>query len=72
MAVRRVLCGNDCVVRERLSLDGCVGYTKLKDALRVHFKYNDFRPGQLEALLPVVYGRAVADAGFLEGGLCCF
>lgn len=59
MAVRRVLCGNDCVVSERLSLDDCVGYKKLRDALEVHFKYNDFRPGQLEALLPAVHGRDV-------------
>ena len=54
-----MLCDNDCRVGEGVSLDGCVGYRKLKDALQVYFKYDDFRPGQLEALLPVVHGRDV-------------
>ena len=74
MADRRMLCGNNCVVHEMLPLDGCVGYTKLKDALRVHFKNDDFRPGQLEALLPVVYGRDVFVRMLTRGGksLCMF
>ena len=74
MAVRRVLCGNDCTVEEGVTLDGCVGYKRLKDALQVHFKYHDFRPGQLEALLPVVHGRDVFVRLPTGGGksLCIF
>lgn len=73
MAINRVLCGNDCV-KDGVSLDECVGYTKLRDALQAHFKYDDFRPGQLEAVLPVVHGRDVFVCLPTGGGksLCIF
>ena len=54
-----VLCGNNCMVNNNVLLDDCVGYKRLRDALQVHFKYDNFRPGQLEALLPVVHGKDV-------------
>ena len=41
------------------TVDACVGHRKLKEALQDHFKYTTFRPGQLEALLPIVHGRDV-------------
>ena len=58
----------------KVSLDGCVGYRRLKDALQVHFKYDSFRPGQLDTLLPVVRGRDVFVRIPTGGGksLCIF
>ena len=74
MAINRVLCGNNCVVSDGVSLDGCVGYKRLRDALQVYFKYSDFRPGQLEALLPLVHGKDVFVSLPTGGGksLCIF
>ena len=72
MAVRRVLCDNDCRVGEGVSLDGCVGYRRLKDALQMHFKYDNFWPGQLEALLPVVHGRDVFVCQLVEESHCAY
>ena len=34
-------------------------YKRLRDALWSHFKFKNFRPGQLEALLLAVHGRDV-------------
>ena len=42
-----------------IKLETCVGYRKLKEALQGHFKFATFRPGLLEALLPVVHGEDV-------------
>ena len=74
MAINRVLCGNNCVVNGSLSLDDCVGYKKLRDALQMYFKYDEFRPGQLEAVLPVVHGKDVFVRLPTGGGksLCIF
>ena len=38
---------------------GCVLTEKLKFALHKYYKYTEFRPGQLESLLPVVHGKDV-------------
>ena len=37
----------------------CVGRSRLKAALHEYFKFPSFRPGQLDALLPLVHGRDV-------------
>ena len=38
---------------------GCVMPEKLKCALRKYYKHDDFRPGQLESLLPIVHSKDV-------------
>ena len=38
---------------------GCVMPDKLKCALHKYYKHTDFRPGQLESLLPIVHGKDV-------------
>ena len=38
---------------------GCVMPEKLKCALQKYYKHIDFRPGQLESLLPIVHGSDV-------------
>ena len=35
----------------------CPAIAKLRTALNGHFKFSDFRPGQLEAMLPAAHGR---------------
>ena len=37
----------------------CVAYWKARDALTRYFKFADFRPGQLAALMPVLHGKDV-------------
>ena len=66
-----MLCGNNCVVNGSFSLDDCVGYKKLRDALQMYFKYDEFRPGQLEAVLPVVHGKDVFVCLPVEGSRGC-
>ena len=74
MAINHMLCGNNCMVNNSVLLDDCVGYKRLREALQVHFKYDSFRPGQLEALLPVVHGKDVFVCLPTGGGksLCIF
>ena len=72
MAINRVLCGNNCV-NDGVSLDDCVGYMMLRDALQAHFKYDDFRPGQFEAVLRVVHCKDVFLLTYwLRKSLCIF
>ena len=56
------------------TVDACVGHRKLKEALQGHFKFSTFRPGQLEALLPVAHSRDVFVRMPTGGGksLCMF
>ena len=42
-----------------ISAAECVGRRSLEAALLKYFKYTSFRPGQLNALLPLVHGRDV-------------
>ena len=58
MSTKCILCSGDYLARN-LSLDCCSGYQKIRDALWQYFKYTAFKPGQLEALLPVVHGKDV-------------
>ena len=37
----------------------CAAYWKARDPLTKYFKFSDFRPGQLAALMPVLHGRDV-------------
>ena len=36
---------------------GCIMPEKLKCALQKYYKHTDFRPGQLESLLPIVHSK---------------
>lgn len=57
----RVLCSRDCpfVCGQEVDLTAvhCEAYTKATEALHTYFKFNDFQPGQLDALLPVLHGK---------------
>ena len=44
------------IVLERCT---CPAKAKLKDALSMKFKFDSFRPGQLQALLPLAHGKDV-------------
>ena len=46
-------------VRGAAGSEGCVAHGRLREALHTFFKFPDFRPGQLEALLPLLHGRDV-------------
>lgn len=54
-----VLCSCDHLRSGGLSMEDCEGYSKLRDALWCHFRFNNFRQGQLEALLPAAHGKDV-------------
>ena len=57
----------------RLS-NACTAQNKLTDALRSYYGFASFRPGQLEALLPVAHGRDTFIRMPTGGGktLCMF
>lgn len=38
---------------------GCEMNAKLQSALHDYFEYDEFRPGQLKSLIPIVHGKAV-------------
>lgn len=73
MSTKRRLCSGECLARN-ISLDCCSGYQRIKCALQQYFKYNTFRPGQLEALLPIIHGNDVFVRMRTGGGksLCMF
>lgn len=49
------VCGSTC----EPGSPQCLSRKKLEDALLKYFKHTTFRPGQLEALLPVMHGKDV-------------
>lgn len=59
MAAKSMQCSCDYLSNGGVLFEGCEGYKKLRDALLSYFKFNSFRPGQLEALLPAIHGKDV-------------
>ena len=54
------LCGGDCPCSDGIVPTGsvsCVALVRLTAVLSSVFHYNEFRPGQLEAILPALHGR---------------
>lgn len=37
----------------------CTAREQMKEALHTYFKYSEFRPGQVEAVLPAIHGQDV-------------
>ena len=52
----------------------CVAYWKARDALTKYFKFADFCPGELAALMPLLHGRDVLVRMTTEAGkfLCIY
>ena len=73
MSTKCKLCSGECSARN-ISLDCSPGYQRVKSAMQQYFKYDTFRPGQLEALLPVIHGNDVFVRIRTGGGksLCMF
>ena len=75
---QRLLCRNDCPVWLRGGTSSyseeCTARQKLGETLRSTFHHASFRPGQLEALLPVAHGQDVLVRMPTGGGksLCMF
>lgn len=75
---QRLLCRNDCPVWLRGGTSSyseeCTARQKLEETLRSTFHHASFRPGQLEALLPVAHGQDVLVRMPTGGGksLCMF
>lgn len=55
------ICGRSCPLSKPSSMptSSTQCLARLKATMQSHFGYSDFRPGQLEALFPVVHGRDV-------------
>ena len=51
--------GLQCPVLAGSTDAGCEMIVKLQSALHNYFKFEEFRPGQLESLIPVVHGKDV-------------
>ena len=49
------LCAAGCISAE--ALKQCSVYPRVASALTTYFQFNSFRPGQLEAVLPVLHGK---------------
>ena len=57
------LCSKDCLCASgstsQDALQNCTAYQKAVNALETYFKFANFRPGQLEAVLPALHGKDV-------------
>lgn len=57
------LCRNDCLCASGSTtldaLEKCTAYQKAVDALESYFNFVNFRPGQLDAVLPALHGKDV-------------
>ena len=51
--------GTQCPVLRGMEDGACEVKAKLYSALYSYFKFNEFRPGQLESLVPVLHGKDV-------------
>ena len=51
------LCASDSICQE--ALQKCAAYHKALTALETYFKFANFRPGQLEAVIPALHGKDV-------------
>ena len=61
---QQICSDSECPLAERFSnsilqQSSCPAKEKLKNALSATFKFDSFRPGQLQALLPLVHGKDV-------------
>ena len=52
MASELVLCSS-----KECSSEECVARVRSINVLQQHFKFSSFRPGQLDAILPVLHGK---------------
>lgn len=58
MSISKLLCSNQCQAwASDGSSNACAPRNKLTDALHSYYGFSSFRPGQLEALLPVAHGQ---------------
>jgi superfamily II DNA helicase RecQ len=58
MSNSKVLCNDECQAWKSGGLsNACTAQIKLTDALHCYYGFTSFRPGQLEALLPMAHGR---------------
>lgn len=56
----RFLCNATCLLASGGSDGGestCAAKEKLQSALQTYYGFDEFRPGQLEVLLPIIHGR---------------
>ena len=51
------MCASDSTCQE--ALQKCAAYHKALNALETYFKFANFRPGQLEAVIPALHGKYV-------------
>ena len=75
MSSYKVLCNDQCQAWKNGGLsNACTAQNKLTDALRSYYGFTSFRPGQLEALLPVAHGQDTFVRMPTGGGktLCMF
>ena len=71
----QLLCSKQCQAwASGGTSSGCAAKNKLTEALWVHFGFSSFRPGQMEALLPVAHGNDAFVRMPTGGGksLCMF